>query len=106
MFVPPFLTSVPSGSLTHMRVTAATSPTVILSGSAQRVHASIFNHSSASLYIRFDDNNASVNDFDVKLSSGSYFELPKPVYQGIVRGVWDGANGFAMTVDFGSDEIT
>lgn len=106
MFVPPFLTSAPSGSASHARVAAATGSALIMSGNLQRVHGSIFNHSGASLYIKFDDNNVTINDFDVKLSSGSYFELPKPVYQGIVRGVWDAAAGFAMIVDFSSDKVT
>jgi hypothetical protein len=106
MFVPPFLTSAPSGSVSHARVAGAASSTLILSGNLQRVHASVFNHSGASLYLKFDDTSVSINDFDVKLSSGSYFELPKPVYQGIIRGIWDAASGFAMIVDFSSDKVT
>lgn len=98
MYAPNYMTAVLSGNLSHARVAGNTSTTNILSASTGRVHASVFNHSNASLYLKFEGV-ATINDFDVKLSSGSYFELPKPIYQGVVNGVWDSANGFAMILD-------
>lgn len=94
-----YLSAVPSGSLVHARVPSSTSAVTILSSSVGRVTANIFNHSAASLYLKFEGA-PTINDFDVKLSSGSYYELPKPVYLGQVNGIWDAANGFAMIADF------
>lgn len=49
-----FNTTAPSGSDSHWIVTGGVSPVLILSASAEiRSHASIFNDSGASLYLRF-----------------------------------------------------
>ncbi len=100
-----FLTTAPSGSDSHWLVGAAVTSNLILSSSQdQRVHASIFNDSPASLYLRFGGNvnvgTGSAN-FDVKLTSGTYFELPKPIYEGEVWGAWDAASGWARVFSIG-----
>lgn len=87
-----------SGSDSHARVASSTGLTLILSASEGRTRASVFNHSSAGLYLSARPE-VSVNFFDVKLSSGSYYELPSPVWRGAVYGVWDAANGWAMVTD-------
>ncbi len=84
-----------SGSALHWRVLASTSPQVLLSASLLRGHAAVYNHSTASLFLMFSSTPA-LNDFDVKLTSGAYYELPQPIYRGEVWGVWDVANGWAM----------
>ena len=101
-----FLTTAPSGSDAHWTVAGATAPQLILSASQdQRSHASIFNDSVASLYIKFGGgavNNLSVTGtWDVKLSSGSYYELPKPVYEGEIWGIWDSPTGWARILQLG-----
>lgn len=88
-----------SGSDSHARVAASTSAVLILSASEGRTRGSVFNHGAAGLYLSARPE-VSVNFFDVKLSSGSYFELPRPVWRGAIYGVWDVANGFAMVCDF------
>ena len=72
---------------------------MLLSASDNRHHASIFNHVNASLFIGFDHPGVSVNSFDVKLGSGSYYELPRPIYTGQVWGIWDANGGVAMVTD-------
>lgn len=79
-------------------------PVLLLSASESRVHASIYNHVNASLFIGFDHPGVSTSSFDVKLVSGSYYELPRPIYQGRVWGVWDAAGGVAMMFDI-SDTV-
>lgn len=87
-----------SGSDTHARVAASTSAVLLLSSSEGRTFGSIFNHGSAGLYIGIG-RVPTLNFFDVKLTSGSYFELQRPTWQGPVYGIWDATNGFAMIND-------
>lgn len=89
-----------TGSIWRGRVTGGSgTPVLLLSGSETRQHASIFNHVNASLFIGFDLPEVSVTLFDVKLPSGSYYELPRPIYIGKVWGIWDAAGGVAMVFD-------
>lgn len=103
-----FNTVAPSGSDYHWRVPAGVAPTLILSSSQdERSHASIFNHTVGSLYIRFGSNAGLVSSgsavfFDAKIASGTLYELPKPVWQGDVWGVWDSPTGWAMVVALGA----
>ncbi len=92
---------VASGSASGGRVPSTTAGVLILSASTTRTFASIFNHSTASLLLAYS-RTPTVNDFDVKLTSGSYFELPQPVYRGEVYGVWEVANGWAMVAQLGA----
>ena len=101
-----FNTTAPSGSDQHWKVPAATAPTLILSASQEvRAHASIFNDSGGSLFLTFGPGgvtNLSVSGtWDVKITSASYFELPKPAYQGEVWGIWDAAGGWARVLQLG-----
>jgi len=101
-----FSTTSTSGSDSHYKVAASTAPVLILSSSQDvRVHASIFNDSVASLYITFGPGGVSnlsvTGTYDVKISSASYFELPKPIYEGEVWGIWDAAGGWARILQLG-----
>jgi hypothetical protein len=104
-----FNTTAPSGSDQHWKVAAQTSKTLILSASVeQRTHASIFNASPNNLYLKFGDNtgiavSGSSGLFDVKLTSASYFEIPKPAWQGEIWGAWDAdlPAGFALVLQLG-----
>lgn len=93
----------PSGSDVHAAIANGGSLVLLLSGSATRAHASIFNHSVNTLHIRFGQPAALPNTFDVKLTSASYYELPKPVYAGPIYGVWDAAGGFALVLELGKN---
>lgn len=106
MYNPSFAAPITADSVSEFRVAASTTSVLILSGNLQRRSASIYNHGNASLYLRYSPNmnlSASYVAFSVKLSSGSYFELPA-AYQGTVQGIWDGANGYAFITDFQSGE--
>lgn len=89
-----------SGSNSHARVTGSNAnATLLLSGSANgRIHASIFNHTVASLHLGFGFQ-PSLTLFDVKLPSGSYFEVQRPIWRGEVWGIWDANGGVAMVHD-------
>lgn len=91
----------PSGSELHWVVANAGVGALILSSSQTRAHASVFNHSNATLHLRFGSSATLPTGFDVKLTSASYYELPKPVYTGPVFGAWDAAGGFALVLELG-----
>lgn len=106
-YAPGYSSTSPSGSDAHWKVAAATAPALILSASFDRSHASIFNHSVNALYLRFGngrvDQLSVTGAFDVKVTSGSYYELPKPIWTGEVWGIWDAAGGSAMVLSLGKE---
>ena len=104
MYGPSFNAPITSGSMAEFRVASSTNSVLILSSSVHRRAATVFNHGSSALYLRYTQNlntSASLAQFSVKLPSGSYFELPA-AYQGQVHGIWDAANGFSFITDFTS----
>lgn len=101
----------PSGSDSHWRVAGSTTPQLLLSASYdERARGSIFNHSIGSLYIKLGSgeglaSSGSAAFFDVKITSGSLYELPKPVWQGEVWGAWDApAGAVAMVNETGDND--
>lgn len=54
----------------------------------------IFNDSSAVLYVKFGTA-ASTTSFTVLIAAGGYYEFPRPLYTGLVTGIWASANGAA-----------
>lgn len=104
MYLPSMTAPIQSGSLTAYRVAASATPVMILSGGmTNRRVATIYNHSNASLFIGpFPE--VGVTRFMTKITSGSHFTMPNPIYVGPVYGVWDAAAGHAMIVDFNSSE--
>jgi hypothetical protein len=70
----------------------------ILAANPERKGVSIWNHSAANLFIELGAKVA-LTAFAVKLTPGSYYELPFG-YMGRISGVWDAANGFALIREF------
>jgi hypothetical protein len=105
-----FTTVSPSGSDSHWRVPAAVTSQLILSASlSERARASIFNHGVGQLYIRFGGNAAitpsgSSPNFDVKIASGTLYELPKPIWNGEIWGMWDVVGGWAFVNETGDND--
>lgn len=79
---------------TPSAVNASATSVTILALNSNRKGATIWNNSTADLYIDFDSA-ASTSDFAVKLSAGGYFELPFD-YTGVISGIWSAANGAAL----------
>lgn len=87
-------------SATNTTATVAASATVVtlIASNANRLGATIYNDSSAILYIKLGAT-ASTSDFTVALSPltssiGGYFEVPF-AYTGIITGIWASATGNA-----------
>jgi hypothetical protein len=85
--------SVPS--LTN--VSAAVADTLLLSANAARIGATIYNDSTAILYLTFGSG-ASPTSFTVRMPARSYFEVPYR-YTGQINGYWSVANGTARVTE-------
>jgi hypothetical protein len=61
--------------------------TTLLSANSSRLGATIYNDSSASLYLKLGAT-ASLTSFSVKIDPNGYYEVPFS-YTGIIDGIWD-----------------
>jgi hypothetical protein len=87
------ITESKSSTSTSSTVASAIISGTILAANSNRKGATIWNDSTANLFIDFDAE-ASTTDYAVKLSPGGYFEMPFS-YTGVISGIWDAANGNA-----------
>jgi hypothetical protein len=102
----------PSGSDVHWKVRSDTSPILIMSASQnERGYGSILNHSNSTLFLKHGSNvgmavSGGAGIFDLKLTSGSRYELPKPTWQGEIWGAWDSdvAVGYALVLETGDND--
>jgi hypothetical protein len=83
-----------AGTSTRASVAAATSNTQLLAANATRKGATIFNDSSADLYLGLGTTAASTSNFTIKLPAGGYYEVPFS-FSGEIRGIWSSATGNA-----------
>ncbi|MEH2287173.1 hypothetical protein [Nostoc sp.] len=83
-----------SNTSTPTSVDAATTSNIILAANSNRVGATIWNNSTANLYIEFGAT-TTTSAFVAKISPGGYYELPFR-YIGVISGIWDAANGKAL----------
>ena len=82
---------------TTSNVTAAVADTLLLASNPNRAGASIYNDSTASLYVKLGSG-ASTTSFTVKLNKDDYYEIPYG-YTGIVHGYWSSASGAARVTE-------
>ena len=73
-------------------VTASATSVTALASSASRKAAYFFNDSSSFGYLKFGAT-ASVTSFTVKIDPFGYYEIPQPVYTGIIDMIHDSATG-------------
>ena len=79
-------------------VAASVSSVTLLAANTGRRGGTFYNDSSATLYLKFGAS-ASSTDFTVPLIAGAYYEMPWPVYTGLVAGVWASATGAARVTE-------
>lgn len=82
----------PSVNNTHSVASSATNTTLLSSNSA-RLGATVYNDSSAILYLKLGAT-ATTSDFTIKVFPLSYYEVPFG-FTGRVDGFWASVNGFA-----------
>lgn len=76
---------VTAATLTNVNDTATS--TTLAASNAARKGLLIFNDSTQALYVKYGAT-ASATSFTVKIDPGGYWEMPTPIYSGVVDGVW------------------
>lgn len=79
-----------SSTATLASVPATNTSVLLLRANPSRLGATVFNDSSAPLYLAFGPT-ASRDAFTVRLLPEGFFELPAPVFAGDISGVWGAA---------------
>jgi hypothetical protein len=81
-------------------VASSASDVVILAASVnnQRKGFTVYNDSTAILYLLLANAVSSATNYTVQMAAGSYYESPYQ-YNGIVKGIWASANGNARVTE-------
>lgn len=80
-------TSAKSDTATLTNVNDTTSSTTLAANNANRLGLIVENDSSEDLYLKYGSG-ASSTSRTVKIIAGGYWEMPQPVYTGVVAGAW------------------
>jgi len=89
--------SAPAATGTTSNVAGSASNVTLLAANTARIGATIFNDSTADLYIKFGVT-ASTTSFTVKLIQDAYLEVPSN-YTGNIDGIWGSATGSARVTE-------
>jgi hypothetical protein len=87
-----------SSTGTVTSVAGSASNVTLLAANANRLGASIYNDSTADLYVKCGAT-ASTTSFTIKLSQDDYWEVPNN-YTGIIDGIWSSATGSARITEY------
>lgn len=92
-FVPP---SASSASVTS--VAGSTSSVTLLAANGSRKGALFVNDSTSDCYLKYGAT-ASTSSFTVKISAGSFYNMPTPTFTGIIDCIWDSATGSMLITE-------
>lgn len=73
-------------------VSSSITSVILLNINTLRKSALFFNDSTAKMYLKFGAT-ASTASFTTVLLSQTYYEMPLPIFQGRIDGIWDAVNG-------------
>jgi hypothetical protein len=88
-----------SSTATHTNVGGSASSVTVLASNANRLGASVFNDSTAILYLDTTGGTASATNYTVQIGASAYFEMPFG-YTGAITGIWASATGSARVVEY------
>lgn len=88
-----------SSASTKANVASSASSVTILAANTARRGASIWNDSSAILYLDLTGGTASATSCSVKLIADAFYEVPFG-YTGLITGIWASATGAARVTEF------
>lgn len=80
------------------RVASSVTVVTLLAANTSRRSAAIFNESTAILYVKHGAT-ATITDYTLQIPALGYYELPFPLYRGIITGLWASANGAAQITE-------
>jgi hypothetical protein len=87
-----------SSTATQTSVAGATSSTSLLASNAARLGATVYNDSTAILYLLLGSGTASTSAYSVQVGAGGYYEVPFG-YTGAIKGIWSAAAGTARLTE-------
>ena len=87
-----------AGAVTLSNVSSSVSSGTLLAANGDRIGVLVVNDSTAILYLKYGAT-ASASSYSVKMEPGSYWEMPQPIYTGIIDGIWASANGAARITE-------
>lgn len=96
--LPLSIINTPVTTATQTSVAGNATSTQLVASNTSRRGLYIYNDSTANLRIKYGTT-ASVTSFLVLIPPGGYWEMPMPVYNGIVHGIWEAANGNARITE-------
>lgn len=83
---------------TVTKINSSATGVTLISANEARKMATIYNNSSAVLYVKYGTPISS-DSFTVAIPKESYLELPYPCYTGQIDGYWGSVNGNAMVTE-------
>lgn len=86
-------------SATLANVASSATNVTIFSAVASVSGRTIYNDSTAVLYIKYGVT-ASATSYTVQIAANGYYEFPQPIYAGQVDGIWASANGNARVTSW------
>lgn len=89
--------SAATGTLAN--VASSATSVAVLAANTSRKGASVFNDSTAILYLKLNVAAASSSSYTVQMAAGSYYEVPSG-YNGALSGIWASANGNARVTEY------
>lgn len=90
----PILIESTSGTSTPTTVFSSVSSVTILAANSNRKGGTIWNDSTANLFLEFGAT-ATTSAFTAKLNGGGYYEVPFH-YTSVISGIWSAVNGNAL----------
>lgn len=80
-------------------VAGSVTDVTILAANSAREGATVYNESSAVLYLLLANTVSSITVYTLQVTGGSYYEVPFG-YTGIIKGIWASATGSARITEF------
>lgn len=95
----PYSLPLPASTATLSSVASSATSGTLLAANTSRRGAMIVNDANKILYLKFGAS-ASSTSHTVQIAAGGYYELPQPVYQGLIAGIWEtGPTGSARITE-------
>ncbi len=83
---------------THANVSASATTVVLFAAQEAVSMRSVWNDSTSAMYLKYGATAAATSAV-VKIPADSYFEFPRPTYDGLVHAIWTTATGTARTTE-------
>lgn len=82
--------SSPATAASLANVASSATNVTLKAANASRRGLIVFNDADKALHLKYGAT-ASATSFTVKIAAGGYWEMPQPVYVGVVDGIWEAA---------------